>query len=144
MLPKSTRGRIRRIPPKYRGITRSPRPGQGIARIEIPNENSYFKLQLLCKIKNVLCYCKPGLNKGEFGRFLPRKLLESTIKWFHIVNGHPDEKGMELTLGSRSYHPELRCYELKLDMNFVNDTKHQEKGIDCNFREISHNRHSKK
>ena len=57
----------------------------------------------------MLCYCKPGLNKEENWKIvLPRKLLMSTIKWFHIVTGHPGEKILELTLRSRFFHPELR------------------------------------
>ena len=56
------------------------------------NPDCYFETKI-GKVQNVLCYCKPGLNKSENWKIaLPRKLMKSTIKWFHIVTGHPGEK----------------------------------------------------
>ena len=73
----------------------------------------------------MLCYCKPGLNKEENWKIvLPRKLIMSTIKWFHIVTGHPGEK----ILRSRLFHPELRHLVKKFKCGLCQRHKLLEKG----------------
>ena len=52
-------------------------------------------------------------------------MLKPTIKWFHIVTGHPGSKKLRLTLDQRYYHPNMRgqidnyvyanCQQHKLD-----------------------------
>ena len=49
-----------------------------------------------------------------------------TIKWFHVVTGHPGTKRLRLTLQAKYYHPDLRrqvdtylrpdCQRYKLDV----------------------------
>ena len=56
---------------------------------------------------------------------LPTSMLDSTIKWFHLVTGHPGSKRLELTLRHKYYHQSLRnriekfhcpdCQKYKLD-----------------------------
>ena len=54
--------------------------------------NSYF-VQIIGHMKNVICYVNPGENKNENWKIvLPRQLLKPTVKWFHLVAGHPGEK----------------------------------------------------
>ena len=54
--------------------------------------NSYF-FKNIGTTRKVICYVKPGLDKKENWKIaLPRQLLKPTIKWFHLVAGHPGEK----------------------------------------------------
>ena len=35
-------------------------------------------------------------------------MLDKTVKWFHMVMGHPGEKILQMTLQKRYYHPKLQ------------------------------------
>ena len=37
-------------------------------------------------------------------------MIKLTVKWFHIVTGHPGSKKLQLTLEQRYYHPEMQSY----------------------------------
>ena len=61
------------------------------------------------KTKNVLCYVRPGKDKDENWKIvLPKKLLNSTIKWFHIITGHSGWNRLYMTIAARYYHPDLK------------------------------------
>ena len=53
------------------------------------------KLTAIGKVQQPLWHWKSGLNKkGNWMIVLPRRLLKSPIKWFHIVTGHPGDKNV--------------------------------------------------
>ena len=77
-------------------------------------------------VPDLICYVKPGTNPDTSWRIvLPTSMLDSTIKWFHLVTGHPGSKRLELTLRHKYYHQSLRnriekfhcpdCQKYKLD-----------------------------
>ena len=108
MFLQLTRSFIGRTSLNIEAIKAAQQEDEDLRKWKNNNPNCYFTTKI-GKVKNVLCYCKPGLNKEENWKIvLPRKLLMSTIKWFHIVTGHPGENRLELTLRSRFFHPELR------------------------------------
>ena len=75
---------------------------------------------------------------------LPRILLMPTIKWFHIVTGHPGEKRLELTLRSIFFYPELRHLVKKLSVIFAKDTNYPGKGMVYYLKGILLQSHFKK
>ena len=71
--------------------------------------NSYF-FKNIGTTRKVICYVKPGLDKKENWKIaLPRQLLKPTIKWFHLVAGHPGEKRLEQTIRARYHHNNIRA-----------------------------------
>ena len=65
-------------------------------------------MQNIGNVNNVICYVKPGDNKTENWKIaLPRQLLKPTVKWFHLVAGHPGEKRLEQTIKARHHHPNI-------------------------------------
>ena len=59
----------------------------------------------------VICYSKDREQRQSTWRIaLPKSMIKSTVKWFHIVTGHPGSKKLRLTLDQRYYHPDLRSY----------------------------------
>ena len=62
-------------------------------------------MQNIGHIGDVICYVKTGENKNEHLKIaLPRQLSKPTVKWFHLVAGHPGEKQLEQTI-KRSLPP---------------------------------------
>ena len=56
----------------------------------------------------VVCYSKDKENRDTNWQIaLPEYMLKSTIKWYHIVMGHPGSKKLKLTLQQQYHHPEL-------------------------------------
>ena len=37
-------------------------------------------------------------------------MIKSTVKWFHIVTGHPSSKKLQETVKQRYYNPYIRKY----------------------------------
>ena len=57
----------------------------------------------------IICYSKDSAGRKTKWRLaLPKSMLKPTIKWFHIVTGHPGSKKLLLTLDQRYYHPDMR------------------------------------
>ena len=68
------------------------------------NPNTYF-VQNIGHIRDVIGYIKPGENKNKnWKNALPRPSLTPTVKWFHLVSGHPGEKRLEQMIKA-CYHP---------------------------------------
>jgi transposase InsO family protein len=59
-------------------------------------------------VDDILCYVKPGDPPNNWKIALPKELLQSTIKWFHQVTGHPGAKRLYMQIYSRYYHRDLR------------------------------------
>ncbi len=79
-----------------------------LARAEKQSER-YFKKKI--GDFNIICYSKDIASRNSKWRIaLPKKMVKTTIKWFHIVTGHPGSKKLRLTLEQRYYHPEMRRY----------------------------------
>jgi hypothetical protein len=45
-------------------------------------------------VKDILCYTKPGDNAANWKIVLPKDLIAPTIRWYHLVTGHPGCKGL--------------------------------------------------
>ena len=81
-----------------------------------PNEYFYTNIG---DVRDILCHCKPGKDKKEHWKIvLPSSMLKSTIKWFHLITGHPGERILQMAIESRFYHPEIRneCVKFKCDL----------------------------
>ena len=64
---------------------------------------------LIGHIRDAICYVKPGENKNENWKIaLPRQLLKPTVKWLHLVAGHPGKKQLEQTIKARYHHLSLQ------------------------------------
>ena len=37
-------------------------------------------------------------------------MIKQTVKWFHVVTGHPGKQKLRLTVDQRYHHPEMRRY----------------------------------
>jgi hypothetical protein len=51
-------------------------------------------LQLHDDVDNIICY-KKDPAQGNWKIALPKSMVAETVKWFHQVMGHPDEKATE-------------------------------------------------
>jgi hypothetical protein len=52
-------------------------------------------------------------------------MIVDTVKWFHQVMGHPDEKRIQDMLNQCFYHPKL-CYHIdKLNAKIAKSIKYQ-------------------
>ena len=70
-----------------------------IARAE-KYQNIYFMKNL--DGHKVLCYCKDKSERQSKCQIaLPDKILKNTIKWFHIISGHPGQGKLCLTMEQR-------------------------------------------
>ena len=87
---------------------------------------SNFITKEIGDVRDLICYVKNGDSPNTQWRVvLPRSKLKQTVKWFHLVTGHPGSKRLWLTLKSKYYHPQLRstvekhvcpvCQKHKLD-----------------------------
>jgi hypothetical protein len=59
-------------------------------------------------IDDILCYIEPGDPPNNWKIALPKSLLQSTIKWFHQVTGHPGSKRLFMQISSRYYHRDIQ------------------------------------
>ena len=86
----------------------------------------HFITKEIDTVQDLICFVKPGANPDTSWRIvLPTSMLKSTIKWYHLVTGHPGSKRLELTLRHKYYHPDIRrsiekfhcphCQKHKLD-----------------------------
>ena len=70
--------------------------------------NRYFTKEI-GEVKDLICWVKEHedpLRKWKIA--LPKSMILPTIKWFHIVTGHPGQKRLHLTLKAKYYHEQLR------------------------------------
>ena len=61
------------------------------------------------RVRDLICHVKEGddpLRKWKIA--LPKSMIKTTIKWFHLVTGHPGSSRLRLTLQAKYYHSELR------------------------------------
>ena len=88
--------------------------------------SKHFITKEIGTVPDLICYVKPGTNPDTSWRIvLPTSMVKNTIKWYHLVTGHPGTKRLELTLKHKYYYPELRrkieqfncphCQKHKLD-----------------------------
>jgi hypothetical protein len=61
-------------------------------------------------INDIIC-CKKDPAQPNWKIVSPEAMVVDTIKWFHQVMGHPDEKRLHKTLNQHHYHPKL-CYHI--------------------------------
>ncbi len=56
----------------------------------------------------LLCYVKPGLNPWTQWKFaISASMIKPTIKWFHLVMGHPGRSRLRLALQLQFQHQDL-------------------------------------
>ena len=71
--------------------------------------NCYINKCLDPGVDNIICYVKPHDDPvTQWKIALPEQMLEETVKWFHIVMGHPGGKHLRETMHQRYYHYKLR------------------------------------
>lgn len=62
------------------------------------------------KVKDLVCYVREGEDPDkQWKNTLPRSMIKPTIKWFHLVTGHPGSKQLRLTLKKKYHYPYLRA-----------------------------------
>jgi hypothetical protein len=60
-------------------------------------------------VDDIICYMKQGQDPNSQWKIaLPASMLDETVKWFHLVMGHPGEKRLRMMLQERYYHPKLQ------------------------------------
>ena len=60
-------------------------------------------------VKDLICWVKEHDDPlRKWKKALPTSMIKPTIKWFHLVTGHPGQKRLYLTLQAKYYHPQLR------------------------------------
>ena len=63
------------------------------------------------KVNDLICWVKEHddpLQKWKIA--LPTSMVNPTMKWFHMVTGHPGQKRLFLTLNAEYYRDKLRYY----------------------------------
>ncbi len=52
----------------------------------------WFSHKTFNEVTDVLCYTKPGDNPANWKIALPSELINTTVRWYHQVTGHPGSK----------------------------------------------------
>jgi hypothetical protein len=78
--------------------------------LQVKYTDNYVNLQLDDKVNDIICY-KKDPTQPNWKIVLPESIVVDTVKWFHQVMGHPDEKILQETLNQRYHHPRL-CYHI--------------------------------
>jgi hypothetical protein len=75
--------------------------------------DNYVTLQLDDGINDIICYKKVS-TQPNWKTALPELMVVDTVKWFHQIMRHPDEKRLQETLNQRYHFPRLRYHIDKL------------------------------
>jgi hypothetical protein len=70
----------------------------------------WYSRKTFDQVTGVLCYTKPGDTPSNWKITLPKKLIESTVKWYHQVTGHPGSKRLYEMIRQRYHNCDLRRY----------------------------------
>ena len=55
--------------------------------------SKHFITKEIGTVPDLICYVKPGTNPDTSWRIvLPTSMVKNTIKWYHLVTGHPGQK----------------------------------------------------
>ncbi len=73
-------------------------------------------------INDILCYIKPADPPNNWKIALPKSLLQSLIKWFHQVAGHPGSKRLFMQISSWYYHRDIWLLVDNFTVNIVKET----------------------
>ena len=79
-----------------------------LLRLKKKYPERYFTKEI-GNVKDLICWVKEHddpLRKWKIA--LPTFMIKPTIKWFHVVTGHPGQKRLYLTMQAKHYHPQLR------------------------------------
>ena len=72
---------------------------------------NYFYKTLDDDVEDIICYVKDHNNADTKWRIvLPEQTIRRTIRWFHLVMGHPGQKRLRETINQRYHHPKLRYH----------------------------------
>jgi hypothetical protein len=92
------------------------------------------------QVTDVLCYTKPGDNPTNWKIALPKKLIKSTLKWYHQVTGHPGSKRLYEQIRQRYHNRDLRRYIENFNCDYCQRNKLDGKGYgllpDCEVQSI--------
>ena len=113
-------------PLSYEYIAEQQQQDEKLQALRAKYPKNYFYKRLDDDVDEILCHVKDGHDYNTQWRIaLPESMLDETVKWFHIVLGHPGEKRLRETLTQRYWHPRLRhkidhfkcgdCQKHKLD-----------------------------
>ncbi len=81
--------------------------------LQVKNPDNYVNLQLDDDVDYIICY-KKDPTQPNWKIVLPESMVDDTVKWFHQVMGHPDEKRLQEVLNQCYHHPRLRYHIEKL------------------------------
>ena len=79
-----------------------------ILKKRVQKYSDRYTTKRIGNVDDIICHIKPGDDKSNWKIALPQSLLLPTIKWFHQVTGHPGSKRLNMQIGARYYHSELR------------------------------------
>ena len=85
----------------------------------------HFKEVQLGSVEDLIVYIKDIAEPNNWRIVLPDSMLDETVKWFHIVTGHPGAKRLHLTLSAKYYNPRLRSKVDKYTRNCPDCQRHK-------------------
>jgi hypothetical protein len=77
--------------------------------LQVKCPDNYVNLQLDDNIGDIICY-KKDPTQPNWKIALPESMVVDTVKWFHQVMGHPNEKRLQETINQRYHHPRLHYH----------------------------------
>jgi hypothetical protein len=83
--------------------------GKQLLALQVKYPDNYVNLQLDDNVDDIICY-KKDPYQPKWKIVLPKSMVVDTVKWFHQVMGHPDEKRLQDTLNQHYHHPKLHYH----------------------------------
>jgi hypothetical protein len=81
--------------------------------LQVKYPDNYVNLQLDDNVNDINSY-KKDLTQPNWKIALPESMVVDTVKWFHLVMGHPGKKRLQEMLNQHYHHPRLRYHIDKL------------------------------
>jgi hypothetical protein len=96
-------------PLSFACICKHQQQDEQLLALQVESPDQYIYKSLDKDVDDIICYVHQGDNPDKQWRIvLPQQMLEETVKWFHQVMGHTDEKRLRETLQQCYHHPKLR------------------------------------
>jgi hypothetical protein len=96
-------------PLNYAHIPEMQQQDEQLLALQVKYLDNYVNLQLDDDIDDIICY-KKDPTQPNWKIVLPESMVVDTVKWFHQVTEHPDEKRLRDTLNQHCHHPKLRYH----------------------------------
>jgi hypothetical protein len=92
-------------PLNYAHIRELQQQDKQLLALQVKYPDIYVNLQLDDDVNDIVCY-KKDPTQPNWKIVLPESMVvDSTVKWFHQVMGHPGEKRLQDMLNQRYHHP---------------------------------------